>query len=195
MKRSLIFDIGGVLIFFDNATLLRNLRSLMANPPPADQLLREIRASGIGTGHLSVADLYRTLQDRYCITGPYTAFMNAWCSHFMPNEKLLASLKSLSASWNISICSNTNDGHWNFLDAQYGLRKRVSEVVLSFKYGIEKPDSKLFEIVKNRCARNCEKAIFVDDDKANVAAATAAGFTGMLFQDADELLLALEAID
>lgn len=194
MDKALIFDIGGVIIFLDNAIMLRNLSTLMNYPPPAANLLTEIRASGIGVGDLSAQGLYEQLKHSYGIDAPFSEFLEAWCSHFSPNEALIRALKSLSNSWDISICSNTNDGHWNFLNNRYGLRQLAGQVLLSFECGIEKPHKKMFDLVREKCVEGRSCAVFVDDDEVNVNAAIQAGFIGILFRDERDLITKLEAI-
>ena len=89
MSKILVFDIGGVIIFHDNALLLKRLMSRMKCPPDEATLLVAIRDSGIGTGASSVPQLWTALVSDFSWTGTYDEFLSDWSSHFAPNASML----------------------------------------------------------------------------------------------------------
>ena len=61
-------------------------------------------------------------------------------------------------------------------------------------YGLEgtmKPEPEIFHILRDRHGIDPSDAVFIDDNPANIAAAEALGFSGILFSDPAELSAAL----
>jgi 2-haloacid dehalogenase len=67
-------------------------------------------------------------------------------------------------------------------------------IVVSGEEGIVKPDARIFRLVLERTGMRAASTVFVDDSPTNVAAATALGFTSILFRDPDALRAELETL-
>jgi 2-haloacid dehalogenase len=70
---------------------------------------------------------------------------------------------------------------------RFGLLKRFEGIVVSGTERLTKPDAAIFQLLAQRYQIDPGRAVFVDDVMANVAAATALGFTGIQFIDAAQL--------
>jgi 2-haloacid dehalogenase len=68
-------------------------------------------------------------------------------------------------------------------------------IVVSGEEGVIKPDPRIFRILLERYAIAPEKAVFIDDNPANAAAAAALGIHGIHFQSPALLRRELEALD
>ena len=64
-------------------------------------------------------------------------------------------------------------------------------IVLSGEVGVNKPDARIFEVMAARLAVNPAEAVFIDDTPANVAAATALGYTAIHFTGPESLRASL----
>ena len=61
--------------------------------------------------------------------------------------------------------------------------KNFDGLVFSGKVGLVKPDRNIFEYVLSKFSLKAEECLFIDDVKANVEAAEAAGIKGFLFKN------------
>lgn len=68
-------------------------------------------------------------------------------------------------------------------------------VMLSGEVRMVKPDSRIFQLFLKTFAIDPAQAIYIDDHKPNVQAATAAGMHGVLFTDPDALRRELASVD
>ncbi|MDX6008083.1 HAD family hydrolase [Cupriavidus necator] len=177
MPKIFVFDVGGVIIFHDNTLLLRRLISRMKRAPDEAALLKTIRGSGIGTGASAVSQLWTSLVSDYSWTGTYDEFLSDWSSHFLPNELMLESIRSIVAAYPIIFCSNTNREHWSALCERYDLTSLCQHAVLSFEVGVEKPDARIYARVANIFQEVAHDSFFfVDDDDENIKSAKEYGF-------------------
>jgi len=67
-------------------------------------------------------------------------------------------------------------------------------IVLSGEVGVNKPDTRIFEVMAQRLAVDPAQAVFIDDSRANVAAASALGYHAIHFTAPDELRAELNAL-
>ncbi|NKY12365.1 HAD-IA family hydrolase [Cellulomonas hominis] len=70
---------------------------------------------------------------------------------------------------------------------------RLEAVVVSGQEGVAKPDPRIFRLLATRHGLVPGRTVFTDDSPANVAAAEAEGFQGVLFTDAAALRAELVA--
>ncbi|MFM0617425.1 hypothetical protein PQR37_25520 [Paraburkholderia nemoris] len=184
MTKILVLDIGGVIVFHDNALLLQRLMSRMKCPPDEAILLTAIRSSGIGTGASSVSQLWTALTADFSWTGTYDEFLSDWSCHFAPNASMLESIRSIGDAHPIILCSNTNREHWLALCERYRLASICQHAVLSFEVGIEKPDALIYAHVANLFPNvTHDSFLFVDDNNENVESARKYGFRGHRYLD------------
>jgi putative hydrolase of the HAD superfamily len=74
------------------------------------------------------------------------------------------------------------------------LGPHFDDLVISAEVGLRKPDPQIYRLAAERLGVAPEACLFVDDLKANIAAAEAVGMTGVLHVDPDTTRAALEAL-
>jgi FMN phosphatase YigB (HAD superfamily) len=190
MIDTIVFDVGGVLVFHDNEKMLKRLQALMREPPSTRELISQIRSSGIGAGKLTEAELFSTLRQQYAGIGSVQDWHDAWCCHFQPNSMLIDFLKyELSPNVDCFLCSNTNALHWNYITTNYDFGIKEGNIVLSYKVGHEKPHQQMYETVSQIAASKRGDILFVDDNAENVIAAERFGFQAHSFRSHPPSLL------
>jgi len=70
---------------------------------------------------------------------------------------------------------------------RFGILRRFFDIVVSGDEGIVKPHPEIFELACTRASITPDQGVFIDDSPANVAGAEAVGLTGVRFTDADAL--------
>jgi FMN phosphatase YigB (HAD superfamily) len=177
---ALIFDLGGVIVSHDNAVLGERLLSRCA-PGTSEAALRAIgEAEEYGTG-APIASLHRRLVDELGYSGDWKIFEADWCCHLAIDPAMLAFVEALARRNRILIFSNTNAGHWEFLQRASEGRLAAFEAYLSHEIGQLKPSPAAFLHVARAAGLEPARSIFFDDRQDNVEGARAAGFQAEVF--------------
>ncbi|MEV8564487.1 HAD-IA family hydrolase [Streptomyces sp. NPDC051322] len=71
--------------------------------------------------------------------------------------------------------------------AAVGLGEAFDAVVNAARIGVAKPDPRVFEIAAQRVGADAKRCLFVDDTAGHVAAARAAGLTGLHYEHIGQL--------
>ena len=183
MIRSLIFDLGGVLLNYDIEADTRAL---------AEAGLPEYSAWGSCPGLGQIANLYLNglmteegfckRIDPFCRPGTSDAAklhsMQAVLSD-IPESRLKV-LRKLREKYRIYLLSNINHLSWKYSLEQFenaGISpdECFDKVFLSFEMGIAKPDPAIFRRILKDTGAKAGETLFLDDSTENIAAATASG--------------------
>jgi len=175
-KLCLVLDLGGVIVDHDNAQSFDRLAELLEEKPTRDEIATFISASGIGTGELTANDLFGSLKERYGSAASHDQFLDAWTCHFSLKQDVYELLNAMKAERAIVLCSNTNGGHWDYLNRRYELDKLAMKAILSHECGCEKPDPEIYLLAAAAHNRTPQECLFVDDLKTNIDGAKSLGF-------------------
>ncbi|PWK64728.1 putative hydrolase of the HAD superfamily [Streptomyces sp. CG 926] len=137
-------------------------------------MVRLDRKAGLAAGTLASAAFRPELLDA-AVTGRITD--DQWRRHVA--EDLAEVCGSLDGALDLV------DG-WTAL----GLADAFDAVVNTARIGMAKPDPRVFEAAAQAVGVTPQRCLFVDDTAGHVAAAQAAGLTGLHYRHVDELRLA-----
>src|SRR5262249_51358268 len=97
--------------------------------------------------------------------------------------------------YRLLLLSNTNDLHARRFLAQFDqLLRPFDHLVLSHQVGVRKPRPGIFAHAQRLADCAPEEIVFIDDLPANVAAAIAFGWQGIVYTDIDALRRDLAAL-
>ncbi len=102
--------------------------------------------------------------------------------HEVPGTRDL--VRRLRKNYFVAALTNMSPEIWGFWNSKYKLSQEFDAVFYSGKYGIRKPEARIFEIVMKHVGVNASKIIFIDDRKENVDAAKKLGMRGIVFENA-----------
>ena len=85
------------------------------------------------------------------------------------------------------LLGNWSRGDFDRARRRFDFLSEFAGAVVSGDHGIMKPDPRLFVIALEQFGLQAPSTVFVDDSAANVAAATALGFEGVLFESPERL--------
>lgn len=195
MVRTVIFDLGGVLLDIDMNRCIEEFEALGMD---AKNWLTSkgtaTEAGGTlceGAAASRVMDLYQTGQItteeflgeawKQCRKGTtwqeVVAAWNAWLIR-IPVGKL-DMLKRLRADgYKVYMLSNTNEEHWRFMEERYfpePVTNYFDGLFMSQVLGMAKPDRRVFERVLEEIGEKAEDCLYVDDTIVNCNAAADVG--------------------
>lgn len=110
------------------------------------------------------------------------------------NTTLLKYIAALKASYKIGLLSNIGN-NWicdDFLNSAE--QDLFDEMVFSYQVGMNKPDSKIFELTLKKLGVNADEAVMVDDQQGFCAAAQALGMHAVTYKDFLQFKVEIEQI-
>lgn len=190
----LVFDMGHVFIDFEWETVCNGFctRSGMTMEQ-LQQVMREVAKLGYESGHIDTAGFLRELNRHLSIELTREEFTEIWTQSFRENADMADLLQKLRKQRPLYLLSNTNEVHYEWLQAHYDVARHFDELILSYKVGCSKPDPQIYSEVLRRSGKDAGDCLFIDDLRANVDAAARLGMHTILFQGIEHLKQQLAA--
>lgn len=193
--RVLIFDLGNVLVFHDNALLFTRLglRAGLSGPEVA-QRLTGAGWTAANRGLLDAEGIRRDVCGSLGVELPMEEFAPLWSSHFTVHQAVLPLVEALEGRVKRVLLSNTNALHVAYVRPRLPLLERFDAVLMSCEVGHVKPEPAFFQLALERAGCAPHEAAFFDDLPEFVEAANALGLRGHLFTDAPTFEQQLKAL-
>jgi glucose-1-phosphatase len=197
MIRTILFDFGNVVAFFDHDRAVRRL--LPHTDRTAEELWRLFYTDDLEdrfeSGQVSTDELIALARDKGGIRCDRAEFFDAFVDIFWPNPPMEDLIPRLKANgYRLVLASNTNAAHYERYREQFrDLLAYFDAIAVSHEAGARKPHPRFFEYA-HRLAE-CEKAecLFVDDLMANVTGAREFGWNAIRYTRFDRLVHELRA--
>lgn len=195
MIKTVIFDLGGVIIPLDFARGYRQIGQLCGLKP--EEVPKRIAATGLvpllETGNIGAEQFVQELSAALGLNVTPEQFRQLWSSIFPPYtlipEALLAGLRR---ERRLVLLSNTNVLHFEMIRANYALLGQFDAFVLSYEVGALKPARQMFEAAIEKAACRPEECFYTDDAAVNVEAARQAGMDAVQFHNFEQLAAELK---
>ena len=155
MVRTIIFDLGGVIVPFDFKRGYAKMEGLCQYP--AAEIPQRLRSTDLvtrfETGQIEprafVAELCRVLE----LNATYEQFCELWTSIFLPETLIPETfLVDLKGRYRLLLLSNTNAIHFEMIERQYPLVRHFDRHILSYQVGALKPDPLIYEAALRHAA-------------------------------------------
>lgn len=195
--RFLYFDLGNVLVHFDDQLSCRQMATVAGVPP--ELVWQAIFGSDLKqqyeTGRVDDREFYERLCRRIDARPDFEALRDAGNDIFRPNVSMFPLVTALAAAgYRLGVLSNTCSAHWEFCQARYALlRETFSAYALSYQLAACKPDRAIFTRAADLAGVACDEIFFTDDIAGHIAGARQAGYDAVQFRDARTLAGELRA--
>lgn len=178
--QAVIFDLGRVLIEYDQQYMLEALASVSQLPAGEIRKILGTVAIQLDIGQLGASDFHQLMIREAGAIEAYPLFERAFCSSIARNESALAYAFGLQQrGFKVGVISNTNQGHTGYLRTLLPELTRFDDVVFSNEVGLRKPSPEIYLHSLQRLAVPAQQAVFVDDILDNVEGARAVGIWGI----------------
>jgi len=190
MIKTVIFDLGGVIVPFDFSRAYRRMERLCSLDET--EIKRRISATDIAirleSGAVAPRDFVAELGGLLECPLDYDEFRELWSSIFFPETLIPDSLlESIKGRRRLLLLSNTNAIHFEMIRANYGLLGHFDHYVLSYEVGALKPSPRIYEEAIRHAQCAPQECFFTDDIPAYVEAAKKAGIDAVQFQGLEQL--------
>jgi putative hydrolase of the HAD superfamily len=185
MIKTVLFDLGNVILPFDVTRLARRLTSY--SPLSAEQIVEKLWnleiAMDFETGRMSPHE-YFDLISKLC------GFKNLTFSEFVPifneifdqDHHVVDLIKKLKPNYRLGLISNTNAIHVAHILENYPELHHFEKHWWSNEAGIRKPDPKIYFMALDHFSIEPSEAVFIDDMPENVGSAKNIGIQAILYQ-------------
>lgn len=196
MIKTVIFDLGQVIVPFDLERGFQALGKLYSLPP--EQVGAKIASTDLmerfEKGFVASKDFHRALSALLGINTDYKHFCAAWNSIFLPEtlipEGLVAALRKRHR---LLLLSNTNAIHFEMIRHNYPVLRLFDSYILSFEVGAMKPSPEIYRVAISSAGCLPGEIFYTDDRPDFVEAARREGIQAVQFQSLPQLEVALRA--
>ena len=193
--RSVIFDIGRVLVRLDIAGAMGGLAGMISLTPQETwaAIEHDPRWRDWQEGRMSPRDWQLHICRRLGVNLSFEQFSDIWNRVLDPTPLLDgAFLESLSKRYCLAVLSNTDPIHVAELEKRFDFFRFFKHRIYSCVVGASKPSALIFRAALQGCKTTADNAIYIDDIPAYVEAARQLGMTGIVFQSPEQLRADLE---
>jgi len=190
MKKSIVFDFGGVLIDWSPYHLYRKL---LPSDEAVREFLEEIKFSefnkkldaGYPFSKMKVELLEKYPLQQELVRAFFDRWMECTGEALQPTVDIMREVKA--EGYPVFGLSNWSTETFPLLRHRYPFLPELDDYLLSGMAGVAKPDEEIFRIFLQRVGRDADECVFIDDAQVNIDTARRLGFTGILFRDAPQL--------
>lgn len=183
--RAGLFDLGNVLVSFDNNLKLRRLSEVLLIPvAKVGELLHAERwQDQYECGLIDTNTFMRRLLAACREPPPMPVVVEAFSDIFEPIAGMPEILSTLrSQGLRLGMVSNTNEAHAQHIWNKFGLEQYFDQLILSYQVKQMKPAGAYYAKAAEIIGVVPSEAFFVDDLADNIAGARKFGFHGVLFE-------------
>lgn len=190
MLKTVIFDLGNVLFFFDHNKMIHQIGDCCGIKP--DELKKiffqhQVHAA-YETGQIDSSDVHRILKTHG--TKPFTLqeWMEAASDIFTPNLSIYPLIESLKRKGiRLVLLSNTSEVHYNYIYSHYPILRLFDAKILSYEVKSSKPQPQIYQTAIQRIECPLDQCFYTDDIPEFISAARRAGIDSEVFVGVPEL--------
>jgi len=187
--RTIIFDLGKVIVDFDHMTFCTNLASFC--PLPASVIYEHIFHAGLeklfDSGKISPAQFFEAARTTLSLSIDMDHFSRLWSDIFTLQTGIDSLLNTLHGTYRLLCLSNTNPWHFNWCREHFAVLNIFDDFILSYEEKCCKPNGKIFIQALEKAHARPEQCIFIDDSADNVHAANQLNIRAFIFTSVDKL--------
>lgn len=183
-----VFDLGGVLVQFDEAPLYEVFRPDVTHAIWWEFVLHSPTFRGFETGTFTTEQMAAVAVPHLCraeVDIPtFLRQLSLWPAEPFPGARDIVQ-RVRTAGFRTLMLSNTNPLHWGILKPKFA--DLFDHCVLSFETGWLKPNPEAFAVVEQFENYRGSDILFFDDNLKNIAAARARGWNAIAVSGPHEI--------
>lgn len=196
MIKTVIFDIGNVLLLFSHEKMLLQFSELLEVPFAslkekilADKLLQEYEL-----GNITTDDWFEAISSLSNKRPSKELFLKAMGDIFRENFPLTAFIPLLKKQGiRLILLSNISEAHFDYIKRHFEITGAFDEAVLSYQVRSSKPQKAIYQAVLKAAKAEAYECLYVDDILEHVTAAKQLGIDSIVYESIEQLKKALEA--
>jgi putative hydrolase of the HAD superfamily len=198
MINCLIFDVGKVILFFDNAIFFRKLAE--CSPYSAQDMALHVPMyrdliHSFDTGSIGPEDFYAKVAQVLEADVGQKKFFRMYNDVFFLNRPVLDLLRRLKVHHKLILLSNTDVERFGFIRKKFPEIFLFDAYVLSYEVGRMKPHPEIYEEALKKARFPAQQCVFIDDLPENIEGAHSMGMSGILYRPQIDLEAELKKLN
>ncbi len=195
MIRTIVSDLGNVLLHFDHMRSCRRLSQRCGRSAKEiyDSMFGSSLVEAYDLGRISSEEFARSSMERLDIHLEVSEVRRIWSDIFDPVEGMEELIRSLRERYTLVLLSNTNAWHFEYCFEHYPVTRLFQHYALSYRLGFRKPDPRIYRAALAMAGSPPEEALFFDDIPEYVQAAAGLGMRALRFENQSKLLREMKA--
>lgn len=183
---AVVFDLGGVVLNWEPERAFEQILDAAEVPAFLERVgfhdWNRANDALDGLGDAEASLIARFPDDADTIRGYRAHFLHSVTGMVPGTSAVIAELQQAGVA--LSALTNWSGELFALTRPQFGVLERFSDIVVSGREGVTKPDHRIFALACERGGVDPSRTVFVDDSAANVEAASEFGLHGLRFTDA-----------
>lgn len=175
---TIFFDLGKTLVDFDYQLALRKIgeRSSIGVIEVAERAYSNNQVTPYEEGRLTTEEFFRKQKEIFGFEGSVEELESIWQDIFTPMPDHVVLARQLAEYHPLACISNISETHIAFLEKNYDFFPIFRERFYSCRVGCMKPDRRIYEHALERMKADRFETLFIDDNEANILAASGMGW-------------------
>ena len=187
MGKTIIFDLGGVLVNLDWDSVCGKLQENSGLGDVRPEIVNGPIVVSAMLGRITPCIYHETLCEKLVCNLSYEQFVDIWNGLLSANEAIVPLVERLKSDHRLVLGSNTDPIHFAYSIERFPVLKSFEQFFLSHEMGLLKPDPAVFRYVLRSLDAPAAECIFIDDRAENVAAALSVGITAICYVSVGQL--------
>ena len=190
MIRTILFDFGNVLAFFDHSRALAKLQhhtTIKATELAVSLYGGELELA-YECGQIRTPKYFEIAREDGRLTCSLEVFIAAFVDIFTENVGVTRLIPQLKKNYRLVLASNTNEAHFTHYREEFRhVLDLFDHLVVSHEVGARKPSRAFYEHCQKHAQCERSECLFVDDLPSNIHAAEAFGWNGIILTTPEDL--------
>ncbi|MCH8004039.1 MAG: HAD-IA family hydrolase [Nanoarchaeota archaeon] len=192
MIKTILCDLGNVIVFFDHKIIVKNLAKFSNKDENyIHQFFHNSKSrKDFYRGKITADKLFMNFKNNLNLKINFNQFKKIWCSCFTNlnkgMEKLLYKLKK---HYKLILLSDTDEIHFFYIKEKYKVLDIFDDFVLSYKVGYSKPNPLIYLHALKKAKTLPNKILYIDDIHSHVTTAKFFGIKSVQYKNFEELII------
>ncbi len=190
MIKTVLFDLGNVILPFDLTRLANQLARFTTFPPV--EILQKIaynqKAIDFETGRMTSQEYFDfvTAACEFKELG-YDQFIAIFNDIFDQDHQVWDLIVRLKKNYKLGLISNTNPIHVEYIRSHHPQLENFHQLWFSNEAGLRKPDPALYKLALTHFEAEPAETVFIDDYEENIKGALELGIKALHYKGFDKL--------
>ena len=190
--KTVVFDLGRVLVDFDHRIAARKISVLSRKPAQEifELFFNSPLIQNFEEGKISPEEFFASVSQMLGISISFNEFLPIWNQIFFlseENKAVYALGQALKNRYRLALLSNINTLHFNYLKENFPVFDIFHDIFASCEMGWIKPNPEIYRQVISRLKVKPGEIFYVDDRQELIEPANAMGLRGFIFKGAKQL--------
>ncbi len=164
MKRTIFFDLGNVLVFFDHTKMWRQIADYSGLDHDLVKSVMDKYIDLYERGYVDSKMIHDEFTRMAQKTLHFETLMHAASDIFEPNQAAIEiALQVKQRGHRLFLLSNTCEAHFAFVSEAFPFLKQFDGYVLSYEVGARKPEKKIYEKALEIAGCQNTECFYTDD--------------------------------